>query len=261
MGRPISLAVVVGFFCWVSATCLADTSVAAPAEMQATGGTEDTTADERAAERARLMAIVRERQKPSRAAKGTVDIAGRPAIGSRDAPLAIVEFSSLQCAFCRRHASETMPGLKERFVDTGDVLYVFVDIALDPAQAHAQRAAEAAHCAGEQDRYWAFRQRLLGHQKALAPVFLDAHAGAVGLDLERLGTCLDDGRYLARTRQDLALARELRVHGTPTFFLGRVHPGAGAVSIVRRISGAQPLELFAQDIDALGGTSPELSSN
>lgn len=139
---------------------------------------------------------------------------------------------------------------------------LFVDIALDPAQeAHAQRAAEAALCAGEQDRYWAFRQRLFGHQKALAPVFLDAHAEAAGLDVERLGTCLDEGRYLTRNREDRTLARELRVHGTPTFFLGRVHPGVDAVSIVRRISGAQPFELFAQDFDALHGASPGLSSN
>jgi protein-disulfide isomerase len=203
-------------------------------------------------ELARLMAVARQQQTGATPHGKTLDIASRPFLGAKDAAVAIVEFGSFECPYCRRHIAETMPQLKARYLDAGELLYVFYDIAPTPEHGQALRAAEAAHCAAEQDGYWSFREQLFRNPKALAPMFLGGHAEAAGLDPAALQACLDGERHREAVLGAIRLGRELRVRGTPTFFIGRVDGTGGQVTLLRRISGAQPVEAFAAQIDALG---------
>ena len=77
-----------------------------------------------------------------------------PMLGRADAPVTLVEFSDYQCPFCQRFFATTLSALKKHYVDTGKVRYVFRDFPLDQMHPQARKAAEAAHCAGEQGKYW-----------------------------------------------------------------------------------------------------------
>jgi protein-disulfide isomerase len=207
------------------------------------------------AEFERLMAIARKSRESGKPPSGTVDISALPTLGSTDAPLAIIEFSSFECGYCRRHLHQTMPALKEAYIDSGRVLYVFHDFGPDSRQPHAREAAEAARCADEQDSYWAFRQRLFDMQKALHPDLLPAHADAAGLDPAAFRACLERDPGHANGSLDPDLARRLRVRGTPTFFIGRLTGDGKEVALLRRLSGAQSFDRFADGIEAAEGAA------
>jgi CRP-like cAMP-binding protein len=87
-------------------------------------------------------------------------------------------------------------------------------------------AAEAAEAAGAQGKFWELHDRLFAHQDQLDAVSLIAHAGAIGLDLERFTRDLGSSTYAARVRADVASAHASGAEGTPTFFVnGRRHVG------------------------------------
>src|SRR5437867_7147997 len=83
-----------------------------------------------------------------------------PVLGRNDAPVTLVEFSDYQCPFCQRFFATTLSALKKHYVDTGKVRYVFRDFPLDQMHPQARKAAEAAHCAVEQGKYWEMHEVL-----------------------------------------------------------------------------------------------------
>lgn len=113
----------------------------------------------------------------------------------------------------------------------------------------AFKAAEAANCAGEQDKYWEMHDRLFANQKALEP--WDLHAEAIGLDVAKFEECLNSGKYANEIRRDMGEARKAGVTGTPTFFLAATDPASSKIKTVTRISGAQPFAAFKAEIDQL----------
>jgi protein-disulfide isomerase len=143
-----------------------------------------------------------------------------------------------------------MPAIETAFIDPGNLRYVFFDFALDPRHEHAARAAEAAHCANDQERFWAYRGRLFDSDN-LAGEALLKHAKSVGLDTIQFQQCLNSARYRSKTEADRALSRKLRVRGTPSFFLGKSNADGERVEIVKRISGARPFALFSEHLETL----------
>jgi protein-disulfide isomerase len=208
------------------------------------------------AEMARLLEIAKQGRSAARPIDGAINVAGHPAVGNANAPLVMIELGSYQCGFCRKHYLDTMPALRSNYIDTGKLRYVFFDFALDPRHKHAAKAAEAAHCANEQGRYWEFRGQLFRNSKSLAEVFLESHAEAVGLDVIAFRACLDSGRHAARLAEDRGLSRKLKVRGTPSFFIGRPNGNGEQVMLVKRISGARTVNFFAQQLDALYAQLP-----
>ena len=118
---------------------------------------------------------------PPRAVTGKVDIKDNPTLGNDDASLVLVEFSDFQCPFCGRHSKNTFPQIKKEFVDTGKIRYVYKDF---PLAFHklAQKAAEAAHCAGEEGKYWEMHELLFANQQKMAEDDLIGHSEELGLD-------------------------------------------------------------------------------
>jgi protein-disulfide isomerase len=167
--------------------------------------------------------------------------------GSADAPITVVEFTDYQCPYCRRFQAETWPALKRYYVDTGKVRFIVRDL---PLKIHSQArpAAEAAHCAGEQGRFWPMHQALLARDMRLDEASIVAKAQALGLDLARFRQCVTSNKYEAAIVRNAAQAAALGVQGTPTFIIGRV--SHGELDGVR-IAGAVPYADFAADLDRL----------
>ena len=170
-----------------------------------------------------------------------------PMVGRADAPVTLVEFSDYQCPFCQRFFATTLSALKKHYVDTGKVRYVFRDFPLDQMHPQARKAAEAAHCAVEQGKYWEMHEVLFQNQRTLAPPQLTVHARTVGVDGSKFDECLSSGRHAARVERGLADGAAVGVQGTPTFVVGKTKPGDFVESTP--IRGAQPLEMFRRIID------------
>ena len=201
---------------------------------------------ELSAEHQKLMQMIKAKRRPVQSIDGSLGIAGRPGIGPRDAEIVLVEFGDFQCPYCRRHLIGAAQQIRERLVSTGRVRYVFLDFPMDAKHPLAPQAAAAARCAEEQGRYWEMRNTLYRNQKALHELFLVEHAKSAGLDKSAFTDCLDSGRHATAIREDKAIGKSLGVKGTPTFFLG-VNQG-DRITLVRKIQGIQPYEVFEREI-------------
>ena len=179
----------------------------------------------------------------------TVSVGNGQALGNADAPVTIIEFSDYQCPFCRRHASTTLPELKKEYVDSGKVRYVYRDMPLDSIHPQARKAAEAAHCAGDQGKYWEMHDVLFSKQRQLMPDQLKEHATALGLDRMAFDACLDRGKYAKAVSEDEMAGRVAAAAKTPTFFIGRTRTD-GTIEGMRMV-GAHPLPAFRRVIDQL----------
>ena len=139
-------------------------------------------------------------------AAATTPLADQRILGSADAQVMIIEFTDLQCPYCARFARDTWPLLRERYVDTGKVRFATRDLPL-PMHEFAVPAAVAARCAGEQGRFWEFREALFAAQATLGhDTFVDL-ARKFDLDLEKFATCRSDELQTAKVLQGIDLAR------------------------------------------------------
>jgi protein-disulfide isomerase len=161
-------------------------------------------------------------------------------LGRSDAPLTLLEFTDYQCPYCRRFQAEAWPLIKKNWIDTGKLRFIVRDL---PLQFHssAMPAAEAAHCAGEQGKFWEMHHALLTGDDPLADGGIDRRATQLGLDLERLHACTKANRYESAIARNIATAEALNVNGTPAFVLGRMANGGLEGQLV---SGAQPYVEF-----------------
>jgi protein-disulfide isomerase len=191
-----------------------------------------------------------------------ISVDGAPSVGDETAKLTIVEFSDFQCPYCGRHVTNTYPSLKSQYVETGKMKYVFRDYPLANHKL-APKAAEAAHCAGEQERYWAMHDELFANQRALQPDQLPTYAGNVGVgDAAAFQECLDSGKYASQIEIGMQEGAKLRVTGTPSFGIGYTQDDGKSVRVVKVIRGAVPLVQFQATIDELlDGEMPVEGSN
>ena len=163
-----------------------------------------------------------------------VAIDSAPTKGSAEAPVTVVEFADYECPYCAR-AQATLNTIQETYKD--QVRLVFKDFPLS-FHPQAQKAAEAARCAGEQNKYWDYHDVLFSNTKALQVDKLKQYAADLQLDTARFDACLDSGQQAAAVRRDFAQGSQLGVSGTPAFFING-----------RFISGAQQFSAFQELID------------
>jgi protein-disulfide isomerase len=181
-----------------------------------------------------------------------IAIASEPFKGNGTAKVAVIEFSDYQCPFCSRYSKETLPQIATDYIATGKIKYVFRDL---PLSFHKQafKAAEAAHCAGAEGKFWEMHDALFQNQTALAPELLAGHAKTIGVDDAKFQQCLDSGKFAADINKDIADAGAAGITGTPSFLVGVIQPGDGRVKIVKKLVGAKPYAEFKAAIDSALG--------
>ena len=165
-----------------------------------------------------------------------------PTIGSESAPVEMVMWGDFQCPFCRRFELTTLPALIERYVDTGQVRFVWRNF--ENYGSESQDAAVAAYCAGEQDRFWDYHTTLYENQRGVnTGVFVKANlqrfADELGLEAAPFNTCIAGQDYNTVIIADKRLGRSEGVNATPTFFING-----------EMIVGAQPTETFVALIES-----------
>mgnify|MGYP001821987187 CR=1 FL=1 len=198
-----------------------------------------------ALERMEKAGIGAKRQRAPTTAK--VSIKDRPVIGKADAPVTLVEFTDYECPYCNRFTKTTFGQLKAAYVDAGKLRIVVKD---SPLMMHtnARKAAQAAHCAGEQDAYWPMHMLLFDNAKQLGEERLPSYAAKLKLDGKAFASCITSDRHLKSISSDMLEAKSAGISGAPAFVLG-VSNGDHVQGNV--IVGAQPLDVFKRQIDAL----------
>ncbi len=158
--------------------------------------------------------------------------------GDADAPVTIVEWSDFECPFCARFHQQTLPSIEEEYIKTGKVKLVYRDFPLS-FHPNAQKAAEAAECAGEQGKYWEMHDMLFekGVQGGVAS--FKQYAKDLSLNTAKFDTCLDSGAMAGEVQKDMADGAAVGIQGTPGFIVNG-----------KLVSGAQPFAVFKQVIDA-----------
>ena len=166
------------------------------------------------------------------------------ATGPEDAPITIIEFSDYQCPFCRRWHQEVYQSLLAAY--PGKIKLVYRHLPLTSIHPDAFPAAEAAMCAGEQNAYWQYHEKLFASELLGTEVYKQ-YAQELGLDVTTFEACITDHKYQQAIQEDSDFAVNLGVRSTPTFFVNGL-----------AIVGAQPLEVFKQVIDKeLAGEIPK----
>lgn len=162
-------------------------------------------------------------------------------LGDPAAPVTIIEYSSLTCPHCAAFHTDTLPALKERFIDTGQAKLIARDFPLDQS---ALNAAVIAHCAGP-DRYFAFLDALFASQSRWARSddpreSLIQLAGLGGLPRDKAEACL-----ASEAMQDAVLQvrldgqEEFQISSTPSFIING-----------EMMTGNQSIDEFATLIEA-----------
>lgn len=115
--------------------------------------------------------------------------------------------------------------VEEEYIETGKASLVYVDFIVHE---EALLAAEAAHCAGEQDAFWEYHDKLFEEQGETdyTAENLKAFAEELDLETESFNTCLEENRYREFVAAQTQQAQQIGLRGTPTFLINeQVVPG------------------------------------
>jgi protein-disulfide isomerase len=175
-----------------------------------------------------------------------IDVTDDPRKGGANAPVRILEFADFQCPSCGQFFLTTQGALNSLYGDK--IEWVFLDFPLTQVHDRAMPAAVAAACAHRQGKFWPYHDLLFRNQNRLMDRDLRQYAERAGLDRQAWQACFEKQETLAQVQQDAALADELGVDATPTFFVGG-----------ERLKGALPVTSFMEIIDPMlraGGAAP-----
>lgn len=170
-------------------------------------------------------------------------------IGDPAAKVVLIEYSDFHCAFCAKFALQTLPALKQRYVDPGRVRFAFKHFPIVTLHPTAGLTAHAAVCADRDKMFWPLHDVLFASPLTNTRADLVRVARSVGLEPRRFENCLDDPTVLALVQSHSKEASELGLTGTPSFLLGKAD--GTSVAVLRRIDGAQNVDVFEKVLDEL----------
>ena len=180
--------------------------------------------------------------KPSSASQtksaNELSVESGPILGSASAPVTIIEFSDFQCSFCKRFWADTLPKLREAYIDKGKVRFIYRHFAI--LGKHSEQAAQAAECAAAQGKFWEYHDQLFKNQGGLAftETKLKQYARDIGLNVGAFGNCLGSGKHKDKVERETTAAAYVGGRGTPFFIVNQRH-----------LVGAQPYDVFQKVID------------
>jgi protein-disulfide isomerase len=184
-------------------------------------------------------------EQPTRAK--ITDLSGVSMLGKKDAPITIVEYTDYQCPYCQRFHVTSFPEIKRNYIDTGKVRFFSKDLPLD-FHPNAMRAAQAARCAGEQNKFWDLRDVMGQNPDKLDMEHIAGFADGLKMDTKALRACVDSGKYKDQVQSDVLEGMKVGANGTPTFVVGKTQ-GNGVEGEL--VLGALPYQVFDEKLKAL----------
>ncbi len=164
-----------------------------------------------------------------------IDVKDAEVMGEKGAKIQLIEFSDYQCPFCKR-VRPTIWRLMDEY--KGKISYVFLDFPLS-FHKEAKKAHEAAHCAGDQGKYYDYNRKIFDNQTKLGVDDLKGYAKELGLNAAEFDKCLSTDKFAKRVEQNMKTGAGAGVTGTPAFFINGI-----------LLSGAQPYDSFKEIIES-----------
>ena len=158
-------------------------------------------------------------------------------VGAAEAPVVVVEYADFQCPYCGQFAAGPEAQLREEYVGTGKVRFVYRHFAFIGDE--SMWAAEASECANDQGRFWEYHDKLFEEQAgenqgAFSRDNLKQFAADLGLDTTAFNQCLDSEKFKSKVEQENRDARNLRIQATPTVVVnGKVVPNGAVYSVLK----------------------------
>lgn len=142
-------------------------------------------------------------------------------IGNPKASVTLVEFYDYQCPFCRRMYEDVLRLSEE----DPDLRIVFKQFPINDVPGEYPTSLLAAHLAMAADRqgkFEAFHRNVFvaSENEKLDQQRLFQIAESSGLDLKRLQEDMADPAVMKSIQDNILLAREIHVTGTPTYLVG-----------------------------------------
>jgi protein-disulfide isomerase len=163
--------------------------------------------------------------------RAPISVGDAPVRGAAGASVTIIEYADYECPYCQQ-IKPVVDRIEKEY--EGKVAFAFKDVPL-PMHANAQKAAEAAHCAGVQGKFWQYHDRLFA-TKQYALESLRDHARILALDETAFQRCLDSGTQAERVKAHVNEAQSIGLPGTPGFFVnGRFLNGAVDYQTLRQV--------------------------
>lgn len=160
-------------------------------------------------------------------------------LGDPKAPVIIVEYADFQCPFCGRFFKDTEAVIRDQYVKTGKVKFIYRDFAFLGPESEA--AANAAYCAADQGKFWEYHDYLFNHQNgenqgAFSKENLKSFAKTLGLDENKFSSCVDGDVHGETVKNQTAGGKDAGVNGTPTSFInGKMYVGALPTATITNI--------------------------
>ncbi|MFN3655476.1 MAG: DsbA family protein [Candidatus Nitrosotenuis sp.] len=172
---------------------------------------------------------------------------GSPPHGSVLAPITIIEFGDYQCTFCYKFHQSNLGTLTEEYIESGKARLVFVDFTLNGED--SVLAAEAAHCANEQGKFWKYHDELYNNWGGERTGWINKQsliefAHDADLNLERFSDCLDSGKYRQQVINTYDFGQKIGINATPSFLII-------AGDKIVKITGNQPIDVFRNTLDSM----------
>jgi protein-disulfide isomerase len=176
--------------------------------------------------------------------RAEISLKDTPVRGEPTARVKVVEYADYECAYCQ----QVQPALEKLEAEfRGKVVFAYKDYPL-PMHAGAEKAAEAAHCAEAEGKYWEYHDVLFA-KKQLDLGALKGFARDLKLDAGAFDKCLDSGAKAAAVRVHAVEAQSLGLQGTPTIFInGRYFSGALSYEALRDVVQEELSELPAPQV-------------
>lgn len=169
--------------------------------------------------------------------------------GDKNVKIVIMEFTDLQCPYCKQHQQLTYPKLKADFIEKGDVLYANNHYPLSSIHPQAFEAAKYLKCADDQGAYSKAKESLFKKGKSIQNSDYESIPGLSDLNKKELMSCVKSDETESYINNSIALAKKIGIEQTPSFVVG-LKKGDSVVDW-QVIGGAASYEAFAKEIEIL----------
>ncbi len=186
---------------------------------------------------------------------GETTIDNDPVLGDvKKAKVAIVEFSDFECPFCKKFHEESYQKLVDKYVTSGQAVWVARDLPLPFHDPVATTSAGIANCVFTQKgsaAYYALATEMykntLANGKGIPAATLDKLIADQGVGASAIKTCAASEAVKSEISDDIDAATQIGIEGTPSFVIGKLDAQGNVKGEV--VVGAQPLASFEKIVD------------
>lgn len=148
-------------------------------------------------------------------------------LGDPDAPVTVDEYADFQCSHCKTANEFVVTSLIDHYVVNGEIKLIFHSFNF--LGQGSVDAANAAYCAGDQNKQWEMIEVLFANQTGFDQSLILEMGDFIGLEMDSFTMCVQNGTYYAQVQNDLDEGSAEGVTGTPTFLVNGTQVETGSV--------------------------------